>query len=251
MTCDQQWFIGATTTIYFFGTAVGALVLGGLADKKGRRTALIPMSCIIMLFGFLIAFAPNIYVVLAFRFVLGFFQTTVQNVIVVLMMEIVGRKHRSIASIGPYFFYPIGFSVLSLKAYLLKDWKMLCIAATAPYTFLLVMMYWLVPESVKWLQEKGHTEEATQALRRIASYNKKQLPSDFTLPPVAAIKQEKMSCSSLPVMKPSIPTRLFTQTLIKCSKVAVFYGLIFAAHKLPGKLVSYLMSKYNFKIYSR
>ena len=234
ISCDQHWFVGATSTIYFFGTAVGALGLGRLADKKGRRAILIPGSGIIMLFGLLIAFATNIYVILLFRFILGFFHMSVKTQVIVLMLEIVGPEHRNIASIGPYFFYPIGFSVLSLKAYLFKDWKMLCIATTAPYAFLLVLMCWFVPESVKWLHEKGHTEEATQTLRRIASCNKKELPADFSLSPVAYTKPEEFESSSIPEMKPSVITRLFVQTLIKVSKVAVFYGLIFAAHKLPG-----------------
>ena len=41
---------------------------------------------------------------------------------------------------------------------------------------LLVGLYWLVPESVRWLLSHGRVEEAKQVIRRAARENNKQVP---------------------------------------------------------------------------
>lgn len=128
---------------------------------------------------------------------------------------------------------PLSYSSLPLVAYLLKDWRMLCIVSTAPYFFILVLMYKFIPESVKWLHATGQTSKAMEVLKEIAQCNQKELPFKYQL---------SSPCST----KVHVTWRsvkgggLFMSTALQClmwtASTSGFYGVMFAAHKLPGNI---------------
>ena len=53
--------LGATGTVFFVGVAAGSVVLGWIADKIGRKPVLVSSLSMLLLFGLLTGFAPNMY----------------------------------------------------------------------------------------------------------------------------------------------------------------------------------------------
>ena len=60
------------TGVVFFGELIGALVLGSLGDRIGRRPTFLMASSLITLSGGATALAPNYHALLIVRFVVGF-----------------------------------------------------------------------------------------------------------------------------------------------------------------------------------
>lgn len=68
--------------------------------------------------------------------------------------------------------------MLSLIAYLIRDWVYLCLSTSLP--FILYYFYWFfLPESPRWLLAKGKYKEALQILETLAKTNNKQLPAHY------------------------------------------------------------------------
>ncbi|CAH3146158.1 unnamed protein product, partial [Porites evermanni] len=174
LVCDRAFLGWLANAILYFGWAVGSLVLGTVADKCGRKNVLFPSLTVMLVVTFAMAFAKAVWVVLAFRFIIGVCQSGAFQSIFVLSTELVGPEKRALATAALWFYYTGALMVLGLKAYLVRDWRMLMILSSAPWIFILV--FWkFVPESVRWLLVKGEKEKARAILENAAKVNKKPL----------------------------------------------------------------------------
>lgn len=233
--CDSEWQIYMTTSILFIGWTIGAIVIGWVADNYGRTKILYPCLMTTLLVGLLSAFMPEIYSFVVCRFVIGFFAPGAGVQMFILISEFVGYKYRPMAGILLWFFFTIGLCLLGLKAYFIRQWKLLMIVCTAPYLFMIVT-YKFVPESVRWLHIQGKLDEAMGIFKRISAWNKKELPEDVSLalPPTISVEHK------------SSPLDLFrTRRLVILNSIQgfawmvnaiVYYGISIAANDLSGSL---------------
>jgi len=114
---------------------------------------------------------------LTLRGITGFFQGGVYINLYVLTTEFVGPKHRSFAGTMVWIFYTSSLMLLSGLAYGIRDWRTLSIVISAP-AFPLVIFWWWVPESCRWLIVHNKATEAEEVFSSIAALNKTQLPSE-------------------------------------------------------------------------
>ena len=87
-----------------------------------------------------------------------------------LVVELVGRKYKSRIGIlqAPF---AIGEVLVSFIAYTIRDWKTFQIVVSAPL-FLLLLLYFIVPESPRWLIATGRLTEAKDILEKASRKNK-------------------------------------------------------------------------------
>lgn len=71
--CDKRWMIAIAQTLYMLGTLTGAFVLGGLADKLGRKKIFCWSAVLQLVFGVGVAFIPTYIPFLVVRFLYGIF----------------------------------------------------------------------------------------------------------------------------------------------------------------------------------
>ncbi|XP_047460358.1 solute carrier family 22 member 6-B isoform X2 [Mugil cephalus] len=175
LVCSRAGLNSLGSSIYMFGLLVGSVLFGAMADRYGRRFVLLLSIALQTVFGVAVAFAPNFPVYVILRFVVG---ATISGVIInafVLGTEWTCTKKRMLAGIITDYAFGLGYMLLAGVAYLIRDWRKLQLAISAP-GFLLIFYIWVVPQSARWLLANDRREEAIALLRKAALVNGRVLP---------------------------------------------------------------------------
>ncbi|XP_054479241.1 solute carrier family 22 member 13-like isoform X2 [Anoplopoma fimbria] len=75
--------------------------------------------------------------------------------------------------------YPLGLILLSGIAYLIPNWRILQLVVFSPLVVVLGIIYWILPESARWLITQGRKKEAIKEIRRAAKVNGRKVPEDL------------------------------------------------------------------------
>ncbi|XP_040017144.2 solute carrier family 22 member 6 isoform X3 [Gasterosteus aculeatus] len=225
LVCDSASMNNMGSSVYMFGLLVGAVVYGSLADKYGRRIIILINLAVQAVFGVGAAFAPNFYVYIALRFVVG---TSISGVIMnafVLGTEWTGPKQRMLAGIITDYFFGFGYMLLAGVAYLIRDWRKLQLAISAP-GLLFVSYIWVLPKSARWLMANDRKEEAWELIRTAAQMNGKPLTKDLEVHNIEekTVVKKKHSFIDL-VRTPKMRKQSLIVFYLWFANVLVYYGL--------------------------
>uniref|UniRef100_A0A8C5SH69 Solute carrier family 22 member 3 n=1 Tax=Laticauda laticaudata TaxID=8630 RepID=A0A8C5SH69_LATLA len=120
--------------------------------------------------GVLVAFSPNYLWSVIFRFIQGLFSKG--SWMAGYITEIVGPSYRRTVAILYQLAYAFGLLTLNALAYAIPNWRWLQLAVTLPM-FLLLLYYWCLPESPRWLITQGQNAQALKIVDEIAKKNGK------------------------------------------------------------------------------
>ena len=174
-----QWSItpfetGLLTSAAVLGAIVGAAVMGPLSDRIGRKIAFRIDLAMFVVFSLASAFAPDIWWLIAFRFLLGVGIGADYPIAASYVSEISPRRLRPRLLIGAFSFQAVGqlLGALVGLAVLLLDphpeaWRWMLAAGVVPATAVVILRR-VVPESPMWLASQAKYLEAAAALSRFA-----------------------------------------------------------------------------------
>ena len=175
--------IGSIIGALFAGELVGSLVWGPVADKYGRRFAFMWAYAVITLTGIASAFAPEYYSLLIFQTILGF-GVAGATVPFDLLSEFLPASKRGQFLIQINYFWTIGSLFVSGMAWILLSsmgWRALAFVTVMPVAVVLVVCYFVLPESPRWYLDKGKVPQAEEVMRKSAELNGNTLPQSFSL----------------------------------------------------------------------
>ncbi|XP_077984338.1 organic cation transporter protein-like isoform X2 [Glandiceps talaboti] len=178
LVCDSYYLSALLTSIAYSGYLVGSIASGMVLDKIGRLRGLVLSLILFQVFGISAAFAPSYPVYAVFHFCISVVGYCTYLGGFILVLELVGPSKRTMVGMVVPMFYGVGYMLLSLFAYFFREWWKLQLAIIIPNALLLV--YWFViPESPRWLLSMGKEKEAKKIIKKIAKINKVTLPKDI------------------------------------------------------------------------
>jgi benzoate transport len=178
----DQAQLGYVLSAELFGMAIGSLLLGGLADKIGRRPTI--LGCLVLMLAgmFMAAHTSGIYELMTWRVITGLGIGGVLAAINAVASEFSNTRRRhlcvSIMSIG----YPIGAVIGGMIAKeLLKtfSWQSVFYLGAGFTALFIPLTLIFVPESVAWLTRKqpvGALEKINRTLARMGKATVSALP---------------------------------------------------------------------------
>ncbi len=166
----EKGMIGSAT---LFGILVGALTLGDLSDRFGRKRMFIIEM--LLFIGFLIALclAGNVSVLIACLFGLGLALGCDYPTAHLIVSECTSSQVRGRLVLGAFAFQAlgalfgtvVGYAVLSLNPEL-SAWRLMYAVAIIPAAIATIGRFF-IPESPHWLYRNGRVEESEAALGKL------------------------------------------------------------------------------------
>ncbi|XP_054039966.1 solute carrier family 22 member 6-A-like isoform X1 [Rissa tridactyla] len=173
LVCSYRQLRQMAQSIYMAGVLVGALVLGGLSDRFGRKAMLMWSYLQLGVMGTCTAFAPNYASYCVFRFAGGMALSGFGLSIACLVVEWIPTPYRAITVAITGFAYTLGQILLAGVAYAVPHWRWLQLTVSLPFFVFLLYSWWLA-ESARWLVLSGKAERAVKVLQRVARINKRK-----------------------------------------------------------------------------
>ncbi|MGY1784849.1 MFS transporter [Geodermatophilus sp. SYSU D00698] len=159
----------AVITVGLVGMMIGALTIGTLTDRVGRRKALIGAVASFSLFTLLCAFAPNEVVFGLLRFLAGLGLGGCLPTAIAMVNEFTraGRSGRATTTIMTgYHVGAVATAALAIPVIPSLGWRWMFVIGAAPALVLVPLMLARLPESASFLQAAGRRAEAEEVARR-------------------------------------------------------------------------------------
>ncbi|XP_025910401.1 solute carrier family 22 member 6-A-like, partial [Nothoprocta perdicaria] len=138
LVCGRRQLRQLAQSIYMAGVLAGALVLGGLSDRFGRKALLLWSYLQLGVTGTCAAFAPSYAAYCALRFASGMALSGFGLSVACLVVEWIPTAYRAVTVATTGFAYTLGQILLAGVAYALPHWRHLQLAVSAPFFFFLL-----------------------------------------------------------------------------------------------------------------
>lgn len=189
----EEWSLGAgestlTLTVGSIGMLVGALVSGRMADRFGRVRVIIACIALTGLASLGLAFSASLTVFLLVRFAQGLAIGGEVPVAAAFISEITRSFKRGRFVLVYELVFPAGLTLGAVVAAFVvptAGWRWMYALAAVP-GLVVILVHRLVPESPRWLADRGRLVEATEVMDRIEATIERQ--SGRTLPPVSSVQ---------------------------------------------------------------
>ncbi|XP_048774399.2 organic cation transporter protein-like isoform X1 [Ostrea edulis] len=188
LVCDDAILVSHSRMIFYFGVLVGDLLFGWSSDKMGRKTTMYVGGLLLIAAAFAVSWAPEIISFTVLEFIIGGTNHGSFLCANVLGQELVGPSKRKYTGTIQHMFFSIGLVYQTIVYYFSRDWQISCIVL-ATSCLVVLPLWWLVPESPRWLISQGRNEEANVILQKIAKVNGTKVSPDVVRN--LTIKKEK------------------------------------------------------------
>ncbi|XP_061549279.1 organic cation/carnitine transporter 2-like isoform X1 [Phycodurus eques] len=174
LVCENAWKVPFSTSMFFVGVLFGSLVGGQLSDRFGRKRVLFFTIALQSVTTLIQATSVNWVMFCALNCLRGVGQVSTYISSLILGSEMLCESARITYSLlGQCLAFSIGYALLPLFAYFIRGWRLLLVASAIP-GLLFIPTWRVIPESPRWLLQRGRVKEADMVMRQAAKMNRIQ-----------------------------------------------------------------------------
>ncbi|XP_052755091.1 solute carrier family 22 member 3-like [Galleria mellonella] len=235
-------------TIHSIGMLVSMITAGWMADRYGRKPAII--FCVVgTCVGHLKTFAKSYYLYIAIEWLEAALSGGAYPAGMVLMIEISGKKYRLLSSVLFSYAIYIGESLFAVLAMFVPYWKTLARIIYTPGILCLSLIF-LLRESPRWQLLNNKTDKAIETIRFTAKRNNLKIKDIITESDEVKLKT-KLNIGNTEVRESykkiftskQILLRILVGAVSRFTASFVYYGLMVNSVWLPGnKYTNFLLS---------
>lgn len=164
---------GLVTSALIIGAALGSFAAGQLSDRFGRRKCLLVLAVVFFVGALGTAFAPDIPIMVAMRFILGIGVGGSSTIVPLFIAEVAPPKRRARLVTRSELMIVSGQMVAYVTSAVLAHvvdnpevWRIMLGLAAVPAVLLWVGMMF-APESPRWLAQHGRENDARDVMKAI------------------------------------------------------------------------------------
>ena len=218
-----QAALGVVMSMELIGMAMGSFLLGGVADKIGRRRTL--LGCLVVMTGgmLLVTTATNAIQLSIWRVLVGLGIGGILACVNAVVAEFSNSKRRGLCISIMVIGYPLGGTlggILASQLLQVYNWRAIFYLGTGLTGILIPAVYFFMPESIHWLcqkQPKGALEKINTALARM------KFPSIERLP---EIQNRETKGSIVGIFSPSLAAITLLLTGAYFCHITTFYFIL-------------------------
>ncbi|XP_002406435.3 beta-alanine transporter-like [Ixodes scapularis] len=171
LVCSRSWLVHLASLLFHIGAAIGGVVFGTVADHIGRRPVAYFCIVINLLAGFGSGQHNSFFVFVTVRFMVAASSDTLMKVLFVILYE-VSSPHKwlmysFLCGLVPLVIVPVIIVSLTLLKF---SWIVVHTIIMIP-TSLLVVAFYFIQESPRWLLATGNIQEARKVVILAAATN--------------------------------------------------------------------------------
>uniref|UniRef100_A0A667WFU3 Major facilitator superfamily (MFS) profile domain-containing protein n=1 Tax=Myripristis murdjan TaxID=586833 RepID=A0A667WFU3_9TELE len=243
LVCENAWKVPFSISTYYIGVLIGSFISGQLSDRFGRKPVFFWAMAIMTISALIQAASVSWVMFCVINCVRGVAQISNYITSLVLASEILSQSARvTFSMLGHSLFFAIGYACLPLFAYLIQGWRMLLVVSAIP-GLLYIPVWWVIPESPRWLLQRGRVADAERVIRNAAKKNRVPTPEViFTPDECLELMQQTYNVLDL-VRTTNMRNITILNVFLWAAITMVFYGLSLNTSNMRGN--AYLNSFFS------
>ncbi|XP_066591971.1 organic cation transporter protein [Prorops nasuta] len=237
--CSQRWMGAVAQSSYMFGVFFGAVTLGSMADRYGRKIIFYISAVAQLVLGVGVALITEYYSFIVIRFLYGIFGSAGAYITgFVLTMELVGSTKRTVCGVMFQLAFATGFMLVAVWGALIKDRFWLQITY-GMHSIILIGHWWLMDESPRWLWAQGRIKEALEIIQKGLKMNGSDVEIEsakfISRANIRQASDEPESHGALDMLRtPNLRKKTLNVCLNWFANSIVYYGLSLNTGNLVG-----------------
>lgn len=242
LSMDQDWvcdrdYLGANwQAIGIAGNVFGTLIFNSMSDILGRRPVFVVAVMMYAVFGILRLYVSSYTLIMMTMFLASTSFPAILELPLIIVMEQVCSTWRVWITSTSFILWTAGMCVLPLIVWLSRDWVLLGLITTIPF-FGMLMAWWFLPESPRWLLSRNQLDKTVALLKSIAHRNGKPIPEklEHSIQSIAKIHNTEQNYGILQLCQLSrVGLRTFLLTVCYTCNSLFYYGLIYNTTNISG-----------------
>lgn len=235
LVCSEKWKKGFIGVMYMIGLFIGSYIIGFISDRFGRKIAMMGSLVFLALGGSLAGIMPfySLYVCCYVVAAIAGYGTYVAPFL--MTVEIMGNDKKTLLSMMVNFPFVIGEALMCLIAWGTRSsgYRTMHLVGYIPLLAMLPLWF-ILPESPRWLLAKGRVEEARDVIKRGTRFTGVKISDELLIDTKSPSNTKNVESECENLVKNDEPNQVEVQ------KEVCFLDIVKSKTLLPRLLANYI-----------